>query len=237
MAISASNITTGSDVVAGSSTTTASVSPASNNLILLTVTQRTGITANPNQPTATGNGLTWVVVNSVVFDTTSSSRRRVTVLRAMGASPSSGAITIDCGGQTQTGIDWSVDQFSGVDTTGTNGSGAIVQSATNFDASGTASTLSVTLAAFSSTNNATFGGWGQGNPASTTATAGSGFTLLGDETTDVTDCKLTTEWKSTNDTGVDISYSQAGEIGGVAIEIKATVASTIYHRIALMGVG
>src|SRR5207247_5843669 len=39
------------------------------------------------------------------------------------------SLTIDFGGVTQGGCGWVVDQFTNVDTTGTNGSGAIVQSA------------------------------------------------------------------------------------------------------------
>ena len=136
---------------------TASVTPAANALILASFATRTGITADPNTPTLTGCGLTWEVVQSVVYDNTSSSRRRLTTFRAMGSSPSTGALTFDCGGQTQTGAVWSIDQFTNVDTSGTNGSGAVVQSAQSaiLDNSGTpATSLTVTLGAFSSPNNA-----------------------------------------------------------------------------------
>ncbi len=125
MAVAISNLTTGSDSDGGSGSTTASVAPSAYSLILLTVMSRTGITVNPNQPTVTGNGLTWVAIGSTVFDSTSSSRRRVTLFRALGAGPTSGAITIDFGGQAQTDVTWVVDEASGVDTSGTNGSGAI----------------------------------------------------------------------------------------------------------------
>ena len=238
MAVAISNLTTGSDTDGNSTATTASVSPAGDNLLLLTVASRTGISTNPNQPTVTGNGLTWVAEKTTVYDDSSSSRRRITVFRAMGASPSTGAITIDFGGQNQTTAIWSLDQLSGTDTTGTNGSGAIVQSVANQDTTGTGASLTVTLAAFGSANNATFGGFGNGN-GTNTSTAGTGFTKSGD-VTDSADIRLTTEFVASNDTSVDMSWSGASEVGGVGIEIKAfvaTVVSTIAPQRLTMGVG
>lgn len=220
MAVLGSNLTNGADTDGGSGSSTASVAPASNNLILLTVNSRTGITADPNQPTATGNGLTWVVVNSVVYDTTSASRRRITVFRAMGAAPSAGAIAIDFGGQAQTTVQWSVDQFSGVDTSGANGAGAVVQSVTNLDESVLNTTFTVTLAAFASTANATFGGFA--TSGADDITVGSGFTALSIRET-VVDLNTATEWKATNDTSVDITTAVASVFGGVALEIRAEI--------------
>lgn len=222
-----SNLTSGGDLDGGSSSSTASIAPTANRLILLTVSSRTGITANPNQPTVTGNGLTWVAINSIVYDTTSSSRRRVTLFRAMGAAPSAGAVAIDFGGQAQTDVGWSVDQSSsGVDISGTNGSGAIVQSATNKDEAGGTS-LTVTLAAFGNSGNATFGAFAIGD-FGITPTVGSGFTMLGQSNIgsgNGVDCF--TEYKSTNDTSVDMDFGVALS-GGIAIEIKAvpTIALT-----------
>ena len=73
---------------------TASHTPAPNTLQLLEVVARTNISVDTVQPTVTGNGLTWVLVNDIVYDTTSSSRKRLSVFRAMGSSPSTGACTI-----------------------------------------------------------------------------------------------------------------------------------------------
>lgn len=217
---------------------TASYSPPANTLILASFTSRSNITVDPTQPTATGNGLTWVVVGSVVYDNTSTSRRRVTLFRAMGASPTTGALTFDEAGQTQTGGSWVIDQVTGTDTSGSDGSGAIVQAVTNFDGAGTATSLTVTLAAFSSANNSTYGSWGYGNPANA-ATAGSGFTIIGDDASIVNGARVTTEFQTANDTTVDISYAAGGEIGGIAIEIKASsaVTATFIPRRQLMGVG
>ena len=68
----------------------------------------------------------------------------------MGASPSSGAITITFGAN-QSNCGWSLNEFDGIDTGGTNGSGAIVQAVPNTVASGTS--LTITLSAFGNANN------------------------------------------------------------------------------------
>lgn len=108
-----------------------------------------------------------------------------------------------------------LDEFSNVDTTGTNGSSAVVQSANNFVNTDVA--LTVTLSAFSNSNNATYGGfanWG-GDPLNT----GSGFTQVSKDTSVDT---VLTEFKNTNDTTVDADGGGANqEIGGIAVEIKS----------------
>lgn len=225
MAIVASNLTADKvNSVTVTSQATASITPTSNYLILLSVTSRTAISANPNQPTATGNGLTWVVINSVIWDSTSSSRKRLTLLRAMGASPSTGAITIDFGGQNQTDINWSVDQVSGIDISGTNGSGAVVQSATNKDESGTAATLTVALSGFGSTDNGTFGVLSGDGTGTNTFSAGTGFSSIGYTNGNL---QLAPEWKNSNDTSVDGTFSGNCMLGGIAIEIKAAVSTVV----------
>jgi hypothetical protein len=224
MAVSIANLTSGSDSDGNSTATTASISPAANNLILLSVTLRNGSSINPSVSSVSGNGLTWVKIDSTVFDNSSSSRRTVELWRSMGASPSTGAITITAT-ENETNIDWSVDQSSGVDTSGTNGSGAIVQSAKNQDVAGTATGLVVTLAAFGSSDNATFGVFGTDEVA--TLTIGSGFNQLAKINGASTPVSILTEWKSTNDTSVDATTGAAVFIGGIAIEIKAAATTAI----------
>ena len=195
------------------SATSASHTPASNKLQLLTVQSRTDISTDPNQPTVTGNGLTWVAIASVVYDPTGASRKRVTMFRAMGASPTTGTTTIDFGGQTQTDIDWIVDEQTGMDTSGTNGSGAVVQNATNV-VLGTS--ITVTLAAFGSAANATYGGFAGGSDAvGNPLTVGTGFTLI-----KIKD-RVATEFRSDNDTTVDMTVTTTASLGGIAIEVKA----------------
>ena len=216
--ISITNLTSGTDNSGFTSVATASVTPSTNYLVLLSVHSRTGITEDPNQPTATGCDLTWEVVNSIVYDTTSSSRRRLTLFRAMGI-PSAGVVTIDFGGQSQTEAAWSIEQVSGVDTSGTNGSGAVVQSATNKDETLTSDTLTVTLDAFESPNNGTFGCFGDADNTHT-VTPGSGFTELVEVATAAS--IFETQWRSDNSISVDWTSSGTIQGGGIGIEIKAS---------------
>jgi hypothetical protein len=206
----------------GTSGDTASLTPDANKLYLITVASRTGISVDPVQPTITGCSLTWVAIGSVIYDTTSSSRRRVTLFRAMGSSPTIGVLTIDFASQAQTNFGWIIDLVNNVDTSGTNGSGAIVQSSTAVDDSETVDTLTATLAVFSNTANATYGAVGTGafysNPPITTP--GSGFTIIASNTEDGGNTCHTLV-KNTNDTTVEITFDQVNSIGTIAIELKA----------------
>ncbi|KXK09251.1 MAG: hypothetical protein UZ22_OP11002001129 [Microgenomates bacterium OLB23] len=209
--ISKTDLTSGS----GSSATsfnTASISPGSNKLILLAVASRVSGAGN-NVPTATGNGLTWEVVESAKD---SLSWNMVTILRAMGSSPTSGAVTIDFAGQTQINAIWSITEFDGVDTSGTNGSGAIVQDAENSGASVTS--LTVTLGAFSAGANATYGAFV--SEVNQNTTFGSGFTEIHE--TNITDNTGQTQWKNSNDTTVDWSWTSNARVAGIGVEIKAS---------------
>lgn len=226
-AIAVGHLTAGSDTTDDADSTTATVAPSANQLILLTVCTRTEITTDPNQPTVTGCGLTWVAVNSVVYDNSSSSRRRETLFRAMGASPSSGALTIDFGGQTQVGKSWVLDQVSGVNTGGTNGSSAVVQSAVNSEPTSLVTTLVVTLASFANANNTTYGVFCIGN-GTDAIVAGVGFTNIG-YNKEASENNLSTfsQYKPSNDTTVEITFPSSTEIGGIAIEIALASTTAI----------
>ncbi|MDO8640302.1 MAG: hypothetical protein Q7R33_02060 [Nitrosarchaeum sp.] len=190
---------------------TASITPSANKLILLSCTAYDGDSTVP-EPTVSGCGLTWVKIDTRI---SGDNHRRVTLFRAMGASPSSGAVTITFS-IALWGCAWGVSEFGSVDTSGTNGSGAIVQSAVN-GVDG-ALGLTITLAAFGSTNNATFGAFG----SSHTTTVGSGFIQVNTYQTDPGqwyENTNTQEWRDDNDTSVDISTGW-GDIHGVAVEIK-----------------
>jgi len=203
MAVTALNLTSGAG--SGTSANTASISPAANKLILVSV--RNGLAGTPNEPTITGASMTWVKI-ATAFDGVNN---RVTIFRGLSASPSSGALTIDCGGQSQSAIGWSVDQFTGIDISGTNGSGAIVQSNTA-TLNGSASSITVTLSAFGSSNNATYGAafWGPEGP-----TAGANFTSLAGAS------NMTAQWANNPQTSVNWTFgSNSSQGDAVAVEIK-----------------
>ncbi len=216
MAVSVANLTSGATAIGShTSATTASVTPSANKLLLLSVSSRTNITADPNIPTITGNGLTWVQVATLLWDATSGSRKRTTIYRALGASPSSGTIVIDLGGQVQTNIIWILDEFSGMDATGSDGANAIVQVVSQL---GGTTSRSLTMAAFASATNATYGSHVNANgPA--TATAGTGFTLVKNQTS--SDTAGATQFQAVEDTSITLTWNvSAGEYGDIGIEIK-----------------
>jgi len=209
MEITATNLTH-SNGTSASSATTASISPKKNRLILVSVTHQN----TTRTPTVSGCNLTFEEVRSV---TTGDMKH--TVLRSMG-SPTDGALTISFGGSVDR-YAYNVDEFTQVDTTGANGSGAIVQSASS---TGTGTSISVTLSAFSNINNATYGTTALQGQNTTThdITAGSGFTELGDDYSDPGEFNNNnqTQYKSTNDTGVDSSWSGTNTASIIGIEIK-----------------
>ncbi len=219
--VTAVNLTSGNTGASTSSVTTASVSPSANKLQLLAVNSRNFTGSAPPAPTVTGCGLTWVQVTNIQYDTGPTSLKRVTLFRAMGASPTTGTLTIDFAGDSQTDVVWSLDEFTGMDTSGTNGSGAIVQSVTAKDETGSATSITATLAAFASASNATYGAFAHVGPTNgVTASAGSGFTALASPV-DAT-IGLIAEFKTTNDTSVDGSLSGSSfELGMIAVEIAA----------------
>jgi len=196
-----------------SSDVTASFTPSANALVLAFVYTLADVT---QVPTMSGNGLTWVRILGPLDWTGSGT---ISVFRAMGAAPSSGAATISYSVTSSSGR-WVIIEFANVDTSGTNGSGAIVQTATNVDYGG--SSVTATLAAFSSANNVTVGGAFKSTAA--TAVAGSGFSLLGSAIANARGVHA--EWKSANDTSVDMSFDSTSNQYMWAAEIKGKPGET-----------
>lgn len=223
-AISATNVTTNQNGVGATSYATASVTPNSNKLELLCVGNQVS-SGTPNTPTVTGDGLTWVQVATKLA--TASGLRRATLFRALGT-PSTGALTIDMAGQTQVRAGWSWAELSGTDTTGTNGSGALVQSGTGEQTDvGSSTGLTVTLAGFSSVSNATYGCLRYGGSETTdNVQPGSGFSTIGIVNGSAS---YQSQFEATNNTSVSWTWNSGSLYSeGIAAEIKASgaVAST-----------
>lgn len=217
--VTCTTLTSGNTSGSLSNATTASVTPTANNLVLLTVSIRNGASTNPTAPTVAGNGLTWVQVDNSNYDSTSGSRRTVYLFRGLAASPSAGTIVITFG-ETETDASWVVDQFGGVNTSGTNGSGAIVQSVKSNDQTGSVSTLTETLATFSSSLNAAYATFG--TDGAITPVAGTGFALKGHAASG-TNVTSDTEFVSAVNTSAAMSWAGNALIGGIALEIKASI--------------
>lgn len=211
-AIQATNLTNGT-ASNQQSLTTGSISPVANNLIILTIGTNTSST--PNVPSVSGNGLTWVQIATATLD--DSGHQRLTMFRAMGASPTPGAVTMVWSPQNQTDIYWSINQFAGTVITGSNGANAVVQSNINTQ-TGVATNFSVTLGTFQSGANATHGSFYM-NDNSPDLTPGANFSTLSYVSSSH---KLLSEFAGNNQTNVNTTIVSANRnFLGVAIEIKA----------------
>ena len=206
MTIAAANLTAnfGNGVT---SLTTASISPTANALVIVSVGNNI---ASANTPTVSGASGTWVQIATVV---SADGSRRVTMFRDLSSSPGSGALTIDFAAQSQTNVGYSIDQFTGVATSGTHGSGAIVQNQNTLLVS-TNTGITVTLNALKSSNNAAYG-YVRNNNGSNTIVAGSGFTQLSNQ-----DITYEGEW-ALNKTAVAWTWaSSTNNTQALAIEIQ-----------------
>lgn len=210
--ISTSNVTFGSSVVSASSYNTASVSPSANVVYLLAVSATAGTNTIP---TVTGAGMTWTQVDSQNINNIGT----LTVFRAISASPSSGALTIDFGGHNQDRVGWILDSFANTRITGSNGANAIVQTAKNVASSGTS--LTATLSAFANSANATYSAaMNQSAGLGRTNAAGTGFTETKEVDTSDSFMALSTNFRNDNDTSADFTASGSiAHLGIVAIEL------------------
>lgn len=210
LTISVSALTSGTNTTDATSFATASVSPGSNRAIYLGVLASSS--AGDTTPTATGNGLTWVAEDSVVV--TASNNRRLTVFRAMGASPSAGAITISWGATTQLSAAWIVVECTNANTSGTNASGATRQSVTNTVATGTS--LTGTLAALDHANNVHL--CFLGNDVGS-VTPDADFAELADVGVAGALIRIQASW-ATNETACTNTFS-SGNAGCISLEVKS----------------
>lgn len=217
MPISFTAMTSGSGVA--TSLTTASKTPTANTLQLLAVwNQDATPDEDPVNPTVTGCDLTWVSVatQEMCPYAALTTCARVTIFRALGAAPATGALTISFGGVSSYGT-YSWVEVPGTKITGANGADAIVQSAGNFlAASGTS--LTATLGAFANPLNGIFAMFGNTFPSGGSATVGSGFTLVHTLTRAGYGDGLS-QTKVGQDTTVDSSIASSSYMGGLAVEI------------------
>jgi len=190
-------------------------------LYLLTVAARKqgGI---PLAPTVASSGVTWTLVTDVTMNEipgcgTCTGSRRLSVYRALVTSTTTATTTVDYGTDdaSLTDFTWTVDYVTGMATTGTNGSDAIVQTGSFVILNQNVSsiTLSPPLSAIHSGNavyaattiNGTYG-----------YHAGSGYTLLLDNS-DGSDLDMATEQKVTGTTTPSFTFSTGGANANICI--------------------
>ncbi len=141
--VSVSLLTGSESTTDATSYVTASVSPAANSLVIVTVgCFVNSVSGQTETPTLSGLGATWTLLQDESF---ALSRHRLTTYYAQQASYTTGTVTISFGSETQEACTWYVTQATGHDT-----AAPVVQSA------GTQSTttpITNTLAAFEHPNN------------------------------------------------------------------------------------
>jgi hypothetical protein len=154
------------------------------------------------------------------YDQPGGTTRRIALFRGLGASPSAGTITISTPATTL-GCAWIVDQFTGVSTSGTNGSGAIGQKALSTEPSGAAATtVTATLAgAITAGNVITMGGGWEANEAP--AGVG-GWTQLAAVGHNAPTNALVSAWNNSDaDNSGTLSWTTSTPHGLIVVEIVA----------------
>jgi len=223
VAVTAIPLTTGSSTSNTASYTTASISPTPGRLVLAAVLATVG--SGTVDVTLSGCGLTWVKV-----DQTPAAARTVHLFRAMGT-PAAGSLTI-AGSSQMTSALWQVTEFNGTDTSGANGSGAIVQAVNSRPGSAT----SVTVAFNQPVNaaNTTYGAVGiaaQEAPA----VGGAPWTSLGSTTQSAPTSGLLAEIAAVARQEIAASWttSAASFVVGAEIAAVAVVVSGLYPGAAV----
>ena len=140
----------GASSSAATTVATTSITPVANRLYLVSVTSLNLLSATPNPPTLSGNGITWVLYAGTIFDNTGTSLARSTLFYGISAAPTAGVLTADFGTQLQDTAIILVDEARNV-----NVSSPVTQFGVNQNTTA-ATNLTVPLAAFASTNNATY---------------------------------------------------------------------------------
>ena len=220
MIVTATNLANGTGAIGSASATTASITPTASQLVLITVGNHVG-SGTPATPTITGCSMTWTQI--ATHQSSSDSLKRITMFRGVSSSPTTGALTIDFGGQSQDSALWCVDQLNKAKISGTNGSDAIVQ-VNSTDSTASNTSLTTTLGAFSNINNATYGGfYCDGTPG---AAAGTGFTRLAIHQDHG---EIASEFAGDNRTAVTMTWGSEGSPKIImGLEISAQLSSGFF---------
>jgi hypothetical protein len=196
--------------------TTASIAPAPNTLVTIALLSHrvTGVIS----PTVSGGGMaSWTLVTSVDFDPLSLPGRRLSIYRALSPSPGSGPITFNFSNALRN-LEWIVSQWDGVETSGVNGAGAIVQSGSN--RADAVSGLSVSLAPFGNPNNVAYGAFGV-NSEVLTITPGTGFLEIAEQPANEFKGGDLQAERAVDRSTIDATWTTTLRGGALGIEIKA----------------
>lgn len=220
MAVTATLLVKGSSTTDQAAYTTGAwtTNPTADKVLLAAVMSSKGST--PDTPSLSGSSITWTLITTKDFDTTSTPTKRLSLFRARPSAPGTAGVTITHA-TTHTACAWAVVELDGVDTSGTNGSGAILQNATN--AANAAPGLTVTLGAFTGTDTATLGVFG--SSGSDGINAGTGFTKITGTTHTNPGGSFAVTFLDGQDTTVDCTKGGTTDrdFGGIAVELGVRI--------------
>jgi hypothetical protein len=204
----------------GSSYAFPSITASDSRLYVVFVNTAVGSGTAPAATSVTGAGLTFTEIGAPggMLYSGGAGVRRIQAWRALAFSgATTGSIAINLNG-TSIGMDAVLLEMTGIETSGTNGSGAIAQSVTS-SASG-ATSLAVGLASFASPDNRPVAFFSHRANESTTPEPG--YTELDDGSHGAPITGAQCEWHMTGaDTTPTASWATAADAGGFAIEVRA----------------
>jgi hypothetical protein len=194
------------------------VAPGSNRLLIAIIGARfTGAPAD-NIISVSGNGLTW---DRVAERQTSGGNRMIGVFSSMGASPSSGAITFtESDGSAFTGqAAVTIIEFSNVNTTGTNGSGAIDAASIDDTSTNLATSNTINIVGTPGSGAVTFGALVVTDAASSIVSDSNFETIVsvapGDEV------QSRADWDAGQDTNITWTWTGSQNSASVGFTINA----------------
>ena len=218
MAIARNSLTSGSSDTDATSYATASITPTASRLLIAcyhSVNLTEGI--DPTQPTLTGNGLTWTVVDSWVYRQFGDRYRLSVAAANTGGSPSTGTITFDHGAQTEEGASWSVFELNGTDVS--NGVSQCFPQFVHSTLNAGGTSISLTLASAADSGNRPFLCMGGGmNEDITPRTNWTEIHQAGATSPNV--LIETQERLDTFETTASATWTTAILYGGIAFEVK-----------------
>jgi len=197
-----------------------SFTPTANVLVLISISYGSAAPDGGWTPTiGTSNGTDWVLV--AVQNQTAGGEERTAVFRGMASSPVAAAPVATFGANQRAWM-WTVHELTNVDTTGTFGSGAVVQSDGAQTLGGTS--IETVLAAFGdATNNVAWLTTGESvndNAIFTHTPAGSLIEIFDDWLSRADTFGISANWQKGEDLSPGNSVTKTNNIGAVAIEIK-----------------
>lgn len=237
MAISVAHLATAGSGTDGTSFSSASITPTAGRLIIASYAASRTDNIEPTTPTTTGNGLTWVDIDSFYYNTDQGARDEKMFLVAAntGGSPSAGAVTFSHGATTHHAANWTIFECDGTDV----GNGVaqcfvqVVKSTTNT----AATSVTVTLASATHSDNRPF--HVNVHHQEELVTPRANWTEIGDAGNNNPDVHTESQWRSdTFETTTSASWTGNVRRGAWAFEIKASGAGApLVSRRMLLGVG